>query len=84
MHRHLETVRSSPKRVDRSDTVPPSGLPRSLQPPHAKTSARDLSRRITVSLNDYVHQRLIERSQAEGRSVSNLAAFILEAHLDAD
>jgi hypothetical protein len=43
---------------------------------------RNLPRRITVSLNDHVHQLLIERSMAEGRSVSNLAAFILETHLE--
>jgi hypothetical protein len=42
---------------------------------------RSLPRRITVTLNDHVHQLLIERSCAEGRSVSNLAAFIIESHL---
>ncbi len=52
-------------------------------PEQAQASAlhRNLPRRITVSLNDHVHQLLIERSMAEGRSVSNLAAFILETYL---
>lgn len=64
----------------------PPQAPAPQQPLSAEQAAdgafgRNLPRRITVSLNDHVHQLLIERSQAEGRSVSNLAAFILEAYL---
>jgi type II secretory pathway component PulK len=34
--------------------------------------------RITITLNWAVHQQLIERSGYEGRSLSNLAAHLLE------
>jgi hypothetical protein len=72
---------ASHERVLRSDATPESLRSPSNRQLPGKASGRELPRRITVSLNDYVHQRLIERSIAEGRSVSNLAAFILEAHL---
>jgi hypothetical protein len=74
---------ASQQRLDRS-AASPLVRQRSAQPLQGRPSGKDLPRRITVSLNDYVHQRLIERSAAEGRSVSNLAAFILESHLDPD
>jgi hypothetical protein len=35
--------------------------------------------RISVTLNWQVHQQLIERSGMEGRSLSNLVAYLLEA-----
>jgi hypothetical protein len=60
---------------------PPPGEP-SREQPQGSASAKNLPKRITVTLNDHVHQRLIDRSLAEGRSVSNLAAYILEAHLE--
>lgn len=34
--------------------------------------------RISITLNWQVHQQLIERSDNEGRSLSNLAAHLLE------
>jgi hypothetical protein len=35
--------------------------------------------RITITLNWALHQRLLDRSDYEGRSLSNLAAYLLEA-----
>ena len=39
-------------------------------------------RRITITLPHDVHQRLLDRSDQEGRSLSNLAAFLLESALE--
>lgn len=36
-------------------------------------------KRITITLPYGAYQRLLERSQREGRSLSNLAAFLLES-----
>lgn len=36
-------------------------------------------RRITITVPYGTHQRLLERSELEGRSLSNLAAYLLEA-----
>ncbi len=35
-------------------------------------------RRLSVTIPYDLHQRLIERSDQEGRSISNLAAYLLE------
>ena len=35
-------------------------------------------RRISITLSYHVHQALLNRSEEEGRSVSNLCAFLLE------
>lgn len=35
-------------------------------------------RRISITLSYYVHEALLSRSEEEGRSVSNLCAFLLE------
>lgn len=35
-------------------------------------------RRITVTVPDQIYRSLLERSSREGRSISNLAAFLLE------
>lgn len=35
-------------------------------------------RRITITLSYHVHEALLARSDEEGRSVSNLCAFLLE------
>ena len=35
-------------------------------------------RRITITLSYHVHEALLTRSEEEGRSVSNLCAFLLE------
>lgn len=34
--------------------------------------------RITITVPQGVHERLVQRSDLEGRSLSNLASFILE------
>jgi hypothetical protein len=47
----------------------------SLAHPHAATRS---PRRITISVPYQLYQRLGERSDREGRSLSNLAAFLLE------
>ncbi len=36
-------------------------------------------KRITITLSYGAYQRLLHRSQLEGRSLSNLAAFLLES-----
>jgi hypothetical protein len=38
-------------------------------------------RRITITLSFHVHEALVHRSNEEGRSVSNLCAFLLEESL---
>ena len=38
-------------------------------------------RRITITLSYHVHEALLTRSDEEGRSVSNLCAFLLEDSL---
>lgn len=38
-------------------------------------------RRISVTLSHHVHEALLVRSQEEGRSISNLCAFLLEDSL---
>ncbi len=40
--------------------------------------ARRSPRRLSVTIPYGLHQRLIERSDQEGRSISNLAAYLLE------
>jgi len=40
--------------------------------------SRRCPQRITITVPWQTHQRLLERSQQEGRSLSNLAAHILE------
>lgn len=35
-------------------------------------------RRISITLSYFVHEALLNRSEEEGRSVSNLCAFLLE------
>jgi hypothetical protein len=38
-------------------------------------------RRISITLSYHVHEALLNRSEVEGRSVSNLCAFLLEEAL---
>ncbi len=40
------------------------------------------SRRITITIPNSLLETLIERSRIEGRSLSNLAAYLLEKALD--
>ena len=35
-------------------------------------------RRISITLSNHVHESLLQRSEEEGRSMSNLCAFLLE------
>jgi CopG-like RHH_1 or ribbon-helix-helix domain, RHH_5 len=39
-------------------------------------------RRLTITVSDHVHQLLIACSDQQGRSLSNLAAYLLETALD--
>jgi hypothetical protein len=41
-------------------------------------------RRISITLSYHVHEALLNRSEEEGRSVSNLCAFLLEEALRND
>jgi len=41
-------------------------------------------RRISITLSHHVHETLLNRSEEEGRSVSNLCAFLLEEALVSD
>jgi len=42
------------------------------------------SQRITITLPTKIFEALAQRSQQEGRSLSNLAAFLLESYLTKD
>jgi hypothetical protein len=46
-------------------------------------SAKRLPMRVTITIPYSTHQRLIKQSQYEGRSLSNLAAVIIEQALEA-
>lgn len=41
-------------------------------------------RRISITLSHNVHEDLLNRSELEGRSVSNLCAYLLEESLKSD
>ena len=43
---------------------------------------RHCSRRLTITLPQSIYHQLVERSDWEGRSMSNLAAYLLETSLD--
>ena len=47
-----------------------------------KPSAFRAPRRITITIPNGVYEELISRSNQEGRSLSNLAAFLIEKTLD--
>ncbi|MFM8276051.1 MAG: ribbon-helix-helix domain-containing protein [Cyanobium sp.] len=47
-----------------------------------KLSAFRAPRRITITIPNGVYEALISRSNQEGRSLSNLAAFLIEKTLD--
>jgi hypothetical protein len=40
--------------------------------------------RITITVPELTYKKLLKRSVAEGRSLSNLAAFLLEQSLEGD
>ncbi|MFN9693780.1 MAG: ribbon-helix-helix domain-containing protein [Synechococcaceae cyanobacterium] len=54
-------------------------FPRELE---CKASAFRTPRRITITIPNGVYEELIRRSNQEGRSLSNLAAFLIEKTLD--
>ena len=39
-------------------------------------------RRITITVSRHIHEELLQRSDEEGRSLSNLACFLLELALN--
>ena len=45
---------------------------------------QDLKRpkRITITVNDSLYTKLLERSSSEGRSISNLASYLLQHDLE--
>jgi hypothetical protein len=54
---------------------------RSLPPNQGLATRQPHPRRITTTVPEKLHALLIERSDQEGRSVSNLVAFLLERAL---
>lgn len=57
-----------------------TALPSRCPPVPARSgSAFRKPKRITITVPDAAYQRLLERSDREGRSLSNLAAFLLES-----
>ena len=46
-----------------------------------KTLASRTPKRITITIPDATFQKIVQRSNEEGRSLSNLAAYILEQGL---
>jgi hypothetical protein len=47
------------------------------------TVLQRIPHRITITISDHVYQRLLVSSDVQGRSLSNLAAFLLENALGA-
>ncbi|QBE68682.1 hypothetical protein SynWH8101_1094 [Synechococcus sp. WH 8101] len=41
-----------------------------------------IPKRVTVTIPYFVHEQMIKRSNLEGRSMSNLAAYLIERALD--
>ena len=39
-------------------------------------------RRVTITIPCFIHEQLIKRSDEEGRSMSNLAAYLIERALE--
>jgi len=60
----------------------PSSSP-AWQAPSCCPTVPPSPRRITVTISSKLHQELVERSDREGRSLSNLVAFLLETTLSA-
>jgi len=60
----------------------PNQPPTTYRPMTSATAALDRLKRspqrVSVTLNAAIHQRLIHRADDEGRSLSNLIAFLLE------
>jgi len=48
----------------------------------ARKYRRATTQRLTVVLSGVVFERVVERSQIEGRSMSNLVAYLVERGLD--
>ena len=60
---------------------PIGGEPKPLSTPSFRPTLPPTPRRITVTIPSKLHQELVERSDREGRSLSNLVAFLLETAL---
>jgi hypothetical protein len=52
--------------------------------PSSNAPAFRYPRRLTITLPQSIYHQLVERSDWEGRSMSNLAAYLLETSLDDD
>jgi hypothetical protein len=50
--------------------------------PSSNAPAFRYPRRLTITLPQNIYHQLVERSDWEGRSMSNLAAYLLETSLD--
>lgn len=55
-----------------SASIPGSGEKDAARLPFRKP------RRISITIPDHIYQMLLEHSEQQGRSISNLAAFLLE------
>lgn len=66
----------------------PARRPSNLQPGLSAPAVFRNPRRISITLPEQVYQELLRRSDVQGRSLSNLAAFLLEQaihqHQDAE
>lgn len=60
---------------------PIGGEPKPLSSPSSSPNLPPTPRRITVTIPSKLHQELVERSDREGRSLSNLVAFLHETAL---
>lgn len=60
---------------------PQEGEPKPLSTPSFSPTLPPKPQRITVTIPSKLHQDLVDRSDREGRSLSNLVAFLLETAL---
>lgn len=61
--------------------MPESAFPRPLSSDERALACFRKPKRITITLADKPYAALVQRSGEEGRSLSNLAAFLLESSL---
>ncbi len=60
---------------------PIGGEPNPLSTPSFRPTLAPTPRRISVTIPSKLYRQLVERSDREGRSLSNLVAFLLETAL---
>ena len=60
---------------------PQEGEPKPLSTPSLSPTLPPKPQRITVTIPSKLHQDSVDRSDREGRSLSNLVAFLLETAL---